>query len=662
MIPKEPSEIKIKELISLFEKKKFDELLRFSNELLDEFPNSILIQNIKGIVYTELKNYKLAKNLFIKVVNLNPKYTDGYYNLANIFSKLDQEDKAIENYNKVIKLDNNYYKAHNNLGNIYRKKGLNKKAIECYFSTLEINSNYKIAYYNLAGALQFYIINKEQKNINKYLLYLLKEKNIVRPQSIAANILNSLFLNTDLKKNLSLIKNKLPNKDFNYILESLYKNSLLMQFMKVCPIPDYYIEKNFIKIRKEILNQTYKSNIYITNINFLISLSMQCFLNEYIYHQSEDEIEKIKKIDERINNNLKENKKINDLEILCLSCYKPLANFNWSNKIKFSNQIKEIFELQLNQYEIENQISKSIKSISKVENQVSIKVKDQYEENPYPRWENLGLSIKPRNIMAVINDSDLNLDLKKISNSDSPEILIAGCGTGQHAITTASKYKKSKILALDLSFKSLSYAIRKANELKINNIDFIQGDILDLKSIDRKFDIIESVGVLHHMDNPFKGWEILTSCLNNDSLMLIGLYSEKARRHIIQIKNKINKLKLQSNYKNIIKFRKDLIENNSDQWNLIKSSPDFYTVSGVRDLLFHVQEHRFTISKIKEYLDKLGLIFLGFEDKLVKESFKSNYTNKDDLYNLDKWEEYEKSNPRIFAGMYQFWCMKSKKK
>ena len=183
-------------------------------------------------------------------------------------------------------------------------------------------------------------------------------------------------------------------------------------------------------------------------------------------------------------------------------------------------------------------------------------------------------------------------------------------------------------------------------------------DILDLESIDRKFDIIESVGVLHHMDNPFKGWKILTSCLNKDSLMLIGLYSEKARQHIKEIKNKINKLKLQSNYKNIIKFRKDLIENNDDHLNYIKSSPDFYTVSGVRDLLFHVQEHRFTISKIKEYLDKLGLIFLGFEDQLVKEKFKEIYSNKIDLYNLDKWEEYEKNNPRTFAGMYQFWCKK----
>ena len=70
-------------------------------------------------------------------------FDDGYYNLGNIYNKLEKEDKAIENYNKVIELDNNYYKAHNNLGNIYRKKGLNKKAIEYYIATLEINPNYK---------------------------------------------------------------------------------------------------------------------------------------------------------------------------------------------------------------------------------------------------------------------------------------------------------------------------------------------------------------------------------------------------------------------------------------------------------------------------------------------------------------------------------------
>ena len=54
----------------------------------------------------------------------------------------------------------------------------------------------------------------------------------------------------------------------------------------------------------------------------------------------------------------------------------------------------------------------------------------------------------------------------------------------------------------------------------------------------------------------------------------------------------------------------------------------------------------------------MKLIFLGFEDKLVKEKFKKIYNNENDLYNLNKWETFEDNNPRIFAGMYQFWCQK----
>ncbi len=656
----EPSEIKIKELISLFNKKNFDELLRLSNELLNKFPKSILLLNIKGVVHTELKDYKLAKNLFIKVLNLNPKFTDGYYNLANIFSKLNEEDKAIESYNKVLELDKNYFKAHNNLGNIYRKKGLNKKAIQSYISTLEINPDYKTAYYNLSAALQFYIINQQNKYINKYLLFLLKQREIVRPNSISINVLNGLYFNTDLKKTLSIIKNKNTEKVLNYAIESLDKNTLLLQFMKVCPIPDYYIEKKFIKIRKQILDQILKSKFDKKYINFLISLSTQCFLNEYIYEQSKDEINKIDIINKRIIGNLEKKKMLSDLEILSISCYAPLHKFSWSKMIYPSNELKEVFELHLKHNEIEKKLSRSIKSISKIKNKISVKVKKQYEENPYPRWINLGLSIEPKNTKQVIKDINLNIDLKELNLPEYPEILIAGCGTGQHAITTASKYRNAKIFALDLSFKSLSYAKRKAEDLNIKNINFIQGDLLDLKFINKKFDIIETVGVLHHMDDPFNGLKTLTECLKHNSLILIGLYSEKARQHISQIKNKINELSIEPNAKNIIKFRREIFESNNNQWKNIKSSPDFYSVSGVRDLLFHVQEHQFTISKIKRYLKKLELAFLGFEDKLVKEMFNKIYNNKLDLYDLDKWENFENNNPRIFAGMYQFWCKKLK--
>ena len=76
----------------------------------------------------------------------------------------------------------------------------------------------------------------------------------------------------------------------------------------------------------------------------------------------------------------------------------------------------------------------------------------------------------------------------------------------------------------------------------------------------------------------------------------------------------------------------------------------------MRDLLFHVQEHRFTIPQIKDCIDTLGLDFCGFDTP--RERFQLKFTAKDDIHDLDKWAAYEEANPRAFAGMYQFWCQK----
>ncbi len=657
MVKQEPDKKIIEKIILLFNKKKYLNALDLSNKIINEYPNSILINNILGVIHTELKNYILAKNLFIKVINLNPKYNDGYYNLANIYNKLGEEENTIKNYEKVIELDKNYYKAYNNLGNIFRKRNLNKKALEYYILTLTINPNYIRGFYNLAGVLQHFILDEKNKYINKFFLYLLEKKIIVRPNAIASNVINGLFLNTNLKDNFSLIENNNYPKNLNKIIEGLSNNTLLLQFMKVCPIPNYYFEKNFIKIRNEILNQIYNLNFKKTYLKFLIALSAQCFLNEYVYNETDEEIFKVNKISERIKNNIN-TKNIEDLEILILSCYSPLYSFDWCKKIYPSNELKETFILQYKNHYEEKKLAKTIKSITDINDSVSIKVKNQYEENPYPRWTNLGLSIKPRAIKEVIADINLDIDLKKINFSKNIEILIAGCGTGQHAITTASKYKNAEIFALDLSFNSLAYAKRKAKELNCKNINFIQGDLLDIRKLNKKFDIIESVGVLHHMDDPLVGWKTLTDCLKKDALMLIGLYSEKARENIANIRKNISSLKIKTEKKNIINFRKDIFENYNPKLDSIKYSPDFYSTSGVRDLLFHVKEHRFTIPKIKKIIEKLNIKFLGFEDTYVLDRFKKKYDQLNDLYNLDKWEDFEINNSRIFSGMYQFWCKK----
>ena len=83
-------------------------------------------------------------------------------------------------------------------------------------------------------------------------------------------------------------------------------------------------------------------------------------------------------------------------------------------------------------------------------------------------------------------------------------------------------------------------------------------------------------------------------------------------------------------------------------------------MSGCRDLLFHVMEHRFTIPRIKAFLDDEKLSFLGFNtDPRVIERFQAKFAGDEALTDLDKWQAYEADNPQTFRRMYVFMVRKN---
>jgi ubiquinone/menaquinone biosynthesis C-methylase UbiE len=272
---------------------------------------------------------------------------------------------------------------------------------------------------------------------------------------------------------------------------------------------------------------------------------------------------------------------------------------------------------------------------------------------------NLGLSLKSAPISTVVEEIQLKLVDDQINEIEAPNILIAGCGTGQHSIGTTARFKGSNVLAIDLSLSSLSYAKRKTEELGIQNIKYMQADILDLGKLGRRFDIVESAGVLHHMEDPVAGWRVLTDCLKPGGLMKIGLYSELARQHIVEMRQEISKAGIGSDDAAMKSFRKTVMTSGQNHHKQILNFRDFYSLSELKDLLFHVQEHRFTIPQIQHCLSELGLKFCGFESAKIVSHFKLTNAGAGDPYNLDKWHAYEEGNPRAFAGMYQFWCQKT---
>ena len=162
----------------------------------------------------------------------------------------------------------------------------------------------------------------------------------------------------------------------------------------------------------------------------------------------------------------------------------------------------------------------------------------------------------------------------------------------------------------------------------------MQADILDASKLNKKFDIIESGGVLHHMDNPMAGWKVLTDCLRPGSLMKIGLYSEIARQYIVKMRQEISNAGIGLSHAAMKSFRTMVMTSEQEHHKTILGSNDFYSMSTITDLLFHVQEHRFTIPQIGDYLDQLGLKFCGFEDFRIVSHFIQTNKGKNDPYDL----------------------------
>jgi SAM-dependent methyltransferase len=393
-------------------------------------------------------------------------------------------------------------------------------------------------------------------------------------------------------------------------------------------------------------------------LHFQSALALQCFTNEYIYNQTENENKEIERLESSIKQCLLKGEQPSFQSILCLASYRPLYKYEWCDLLTVNSEIEDVFTRQVLEPKQESLLRPYIPVLQEITDTVSSKVREQYEASPYPRWFNLGLNLNPVSISKIIDNVNLRLFDTTVNGVETPYILIAGCGTGQHSIGSAARFKNSKMLAVDLSLSSLAYAKRKTEELGFQNIDYMQADILDLGKLGRQFDIVESSGVLHHMHEPIAGWRVLKDCLRSGGLMKIGLYSDLARQHIVKIREEIEKSDIGSSDVAMRLFRAEIINSDKKHHKKICLSSNFYSLSTLRDLLFHVQEHRFTIPKIQDCLSELGLKFCGFESDQIVQNFKLTNAEADDPYDLNKWRIYEETNPLAFMGMYQFWCQK----
>ena len=103
-------------------------------------------------------------------------------------------------------------------------------------------------------------------------------------------------------------------------------------------------------------------------------------------------------------------------------------------------------------------------------------------------------------------------------------VLDAGCGTGRHAYY-AAKYGASEVVGLDLS-EAVETARGVLSEFE--NAEVVQGDLLrpPLRSAAEGggFDLVYSIGVLHHLPDPYDGFRSLLRFVRPGGTIAVWVY------------------------------------------------------------------------------------------------------------------------------------------
>lgn len=399
----------------------------------------------------------------------------------------------------------------------------------------------------------------------------------------------------------------------------------------------------------------------------LSALAIQGAINEFVFAVSDEEDRQLDQLRQTIEAQLSEDERVGG-EALLYALYRPLKELSGAEKLlalnpkRLPEPLRRVIDFTLRQEQEENELKESLDRLRPIDADSSTPVAAMYEEHPYPRW--LSMDVPPaRSWMKRLRNTLGTLA------SDLPEqpqdVLVAGCGTGRHALYCAIGYTpKNETLAIDLSTASLGYALRKSKSIDVKNLSFLQADILDLDRLEREFDIIESIGVLHHMADPLEGWRKLCARLKPGGVMRIGLYRDLGRQDIMSGRAYVQEKKLTADADGIRHFRRALIRDDKEILELdwcksLKETPDFYSASEVRDLVFHVQERNYTLPEIGEALKELGLQFGGLDaPKSLSDAFQKKYPDPAAAQDLDAWWAFEQEHAGLFRRMYEFWCVK----
>lgn len=644
---------------------RYAEARKFCDLVLSIEPDHIDCLMVLASCTREEGNWGSALQLLQRLATLQPDHVEVHSNLGIVLGDLKRSDEALRSFDRALTLDPAHVGVLVNRSKELATVGRCSDAFECLERALIIDPEFALAhsgFIDLVSNHQFVAAGAAFEGLAIRAI----SAPWCRPQVMAQVLIRTLWLDSTFREWTGAAASVWPTRVSldDFPLARVFSNRVLLALLGHVPITHVPLEQLLTTLRYRLFNDAVGGDREpdAQRLTFHCALAQQCFINEYVYDEDLGEKAAARALQAECEAALSADKPIPVAWLPALATYIPLLSLRGADRLlsrRWPDDIRLLCEQQVRNPLIERNCRAEIPRLTKIEDSASREVRQQYEENPYPRWVGSARPFQRQTLDAYLLRRFPGSAYRSFSMG-AVAALNAGCGTGQHPIETALRFSEMDVLAVDLSLTSLAYATRMATLACVKNIHFAQADILELASLERRFDFIESDGVLHHLREPARGLAVLKSLLVKNGVMKLAFYSEQARQPVVAARALIQAAQYTANAHDIRRCRHDImgLDEQRIERQLLEVA-DFYTLSECRDLLFHVQEHRFDIPGIRELLDPLDLEFIGFEltpQQLA--GFREAFPCDSSLYSLNNWHDFEIRNPEFFVGMYQFWVQR----
>jgi Flp pilus assembly protein TadD/2-polyprenyl-3-methyl-5-hydroxy-6-metoxy-1,4-benzoquinol methylase len=653
-----------------------------------------------GLALWALDRRNEASGHWARAIALNPNFAEARLNLGNALREERRFGEAIAQHSAAVQLQPQSAAAHNSLGLSLAKAGRDADAMPHYGRAIALQPGFIDAYLNLAmshstlgntgealalitrsieiretpenKALFAWLVSgisldRDEPVLRRFLMRALQE-GWTAPGAFAPVCIGMIRhgpASAAITRAVQAWPLRLPAAElFGPSGLGGLNDPLLLVLMARAVIGNAELEKFLAACRFALLEaaETAPPGDSERLLDVASALARQCFINEYVYASAADEDARAGQLRNRLEAALEAGDAVPPLSVAAVAAYCPLHELAAANALlerSWPAPVTALLAQQIREPREQSALRGSIRELTPVEDDVSRAVQAQYEANPYPRWIYTGAPRQYAGIDVYLRERFPHVTFRPLGKTAGFGILIAGCGTGQHAILTAQQFAGARMLAIDLSRASLTYAAGKTRALGLD-IEYAQADIMRLGMLQRRFEVIESVGVLHHLGDPYAGWRVLLSLLRPGGFMRIGLYSEIARSGVVAARALVAGKGYGATPDEIRRFRLELMQAEDGAARDILRFNDFYSMSECRDLVFHTQEHRMTLPEIKSFLGGQGLRFIGLEiDRATARQYMARFPADTAMTDLDCWHAFEQDNPHTFESMYRFWMQKA---